>query len=378
MNFKNLDAFMEQMPERGIPSCELAITRNGETVYRKCVGFSDIEQTVPTSENDVYWIFSATKVITCIAAMQLIERGVIALDDAVSKYFPEFDKLSILQKDGSVVPAENTMTVEHLFTMTGGLSDNLKDPYIQEAIVNSPSTLDVVRSMARSPLLFEPGTRYRYSLCHDILAGVIEVASGVKFSEYLKKNIFEPLGIVDMGFFPNEEQTERFSAMYNYKNGIARAFPREVISNAYMLSPEYESGGAGLFATVNEYIKIITAIACGGVCPNGHRLLSEESIKLMQENHLCEKALNDFVSSRLYGYGWGLCGRVHMNPVTSLSLAPVGEFGWDGAAGAFVMIDRKNQIALYFGTHVFNCNYVYNVIHPTIRNLVYEALGANE
>ena len=104
MDFKKLDAFMEEMPKRGIPSCELAITRNGEAIYRKCVGFSDVEQTVPTSENDVYWIFSATKVITCIAAMQLLERGIISLNDAVSKYIPEFDKLSILQKDGSVVP----------------------------------------------------------------------------------------------------------------------------------------------------------------------------------------------------------------------------------------------------------------------------------
>ena len=374
MNFKNLDIFMEQMPLRGIPSCELAVNFNGSTVYRKCVGFSDVNATVPTSNTDIYWIFSATKIITCIAAMQLVERGVISLEDQVAKYIPEYEKQSVLQKDGTVLPAQKPMTVEHLFTMTGGLSYNINDSFIKEAKVSDPSTLGIVRAMAKSPRLFESGTRFRYSLCHDVLAGVVEVASGLKYSEYLKKNIFEPLGITDMGFTPDEQQKARFSAMYTYKNGVAKSYPKDIF-NPFILSGEYESGGAGLFSTVDEYMKIISAVSCGGIGSNGYRILSEESIKLMGENRLCEVALNDFVTTRLYGYGWGLCGRVHMDPTMSMSLSPVGEFGWDGAAGAFVLIDRKNSIAIYFGTHIMDCTYEHHVIHPAIKNMVYKAMN---
>ena len=115
-------------------------------------------------------------------------------------------------------------------------------------------------------------------------------------------------------------------------------------------------------------------VANGGVTEDGYTLLSPRAIEMMTTNRLHDVALNDFAVSRLYGYGWGLCGRVHINPVVSCSKAPVGEFGWDGAANAFSMVDPEKKVALYFGTNVFNCVYGYNFIHPHLRNLVYEAL----
>lgn len=374
MNLSKLIAFMQAMPERGIPGCELAITQNGETIYRACVGFSDSAKTRPISNRDIYWIYSATKVITCIAAMRLVEEGKLSLQDPVSRYIPEFAHLTVKQADGSLTPAQTPMTVLHLFTMTGGMTYDTKTEAILSAATPTASTLDIVRAMAKDPLRFEPGTHYQYSLCHDVLAAVVEVASGMRFSDYLEQVIFRPLGIADMGFRPNDEQKSRFAAMYKYRNGTADALEIPC-RNAYALSPDYDSGGAGLFATVDEYSKIITAIACGGTSPDGYRLLKPETIAMMQKSYLCDDALNDFVSHRLFGYGWGLCGRVHMAPTRSLSLSPVGEFGWDGAAAAFVMIDPANRIALYFGTHVHNCAYMYQLCHPTIRNLLYEGLS---
>ena len=144
--------------------------------------------------------------------------------------------------------------------------------------------------------------------------------------------------------------------------------------NKFILSPEYDSGGAGLFSSVDEYMKIISVIACGGTTSDGYTILKPETIRMMGENRLSADCLNNFVSTRFYGYGWGLCGRAHFDPVRSASLSPVGEFGWDGAAAAVVMIDPTNRISLYFGTHVFGSHYAYHMIHPTIRNMVYEAL----
>ena len=373
MNFSKLDAFMKTMPERGIPGCELAVAKDGEIVYRTSVGFADAAKTKPASKNDLYWIYSATKVITCIAAMRLVEEGKISLDDPVSKYIPEYAHLTVLQADGSVAPAKNTMTVLHLFTMTGGLSYDLKAPSLLNAIKQNASTLDTVRAMAKDPLLFEPGTHYKYSLCHDVLAAVAEVVTGMRFSDYLDQIIFKPLGIKDMGFRPNADQRSRLVSMYSFKSGTMTATEIEC-KNKYQLSPDYDSGGAGLFASVDEYIKIISVIANGGTTKDGYQLLKPETIAMMQVNYLHDDARNDFISGMLYGYGWGLCGRVHMNKTVSLSRAPIGEFGWDGAANAFVIVDPINRVAVYYGTEIHSCDYGYRVIHPNIRNLVYEGL----
>jgi CubicO group peptidase (beta-lactamase class C family) len=227
--------------------------------------------------------------------------------------------------------------------------------------------------MAKIPLDFEPGSNYKYSLCHDVLAAVVEVASGMRFSEYLQKNVFDPLGMVDIGFRPNDSQKARFCDQYIYSNGTNTVVPRE-LKNQYALSPNYESGGAGLFSTVDEYMKFITVLANGGKTEDGYSLLRPETIEMLGVNRLHDTALNSLVNGRLFGYGWGLCGRAHRDPTISLSKSPVGEFGWDGAAGALSMVDAKNHIALYFGVHIFNFTYGYYYLHPMIRNMVYEAL----
>lgn len=375
MNFSKIDEFLEQMPLRGYPGCELGVSFNGEVVYRKSVGFADNEKTRPLSGKDISWIFSCSKVITCFAAMRLIDEGRLSLEDPVSKYIPEFANLTVRDKTtGKTRKAETVMTVEHLFTMCGGMNyDTSAAPIVEAQAKEGATTLDIVKAMAKIPLSFNPGEHYAYSLCHDVLAAVVEVVSGMKFSAYLQKYMFDPLGVKDIGFRPNEEQKARFCDQYRYRNGTNTPVFVER-SNRFILSPDFESGGAGLFSTVDDYLKIITVVANGGKTKDGYCLLSPKAIEMMTVNHLHNDALNDFVVDRLYGYGWGLCGRVHINPTTSLSRAPVGEFGWDGAANGFTMVDPKNHVALYFSANIFRSIYGYNVIHPHLRNLVYEAL----
>ncbi len=374
MNFSKLDKYMESMPERGIPATELAVTQNGKLIYRKMVGFSDAQKTKPVSNKDIYWIFSCSKVITCALAMRLVEEGKIGLDDAVSKYLPEYGDVFVRRKDRSISRADNEMKIWHLFTMTSGLNYDFSLKHVQDAIAQSNGvTRDVVASFVKSPLDFEPGTHYKYGLSHDVLAAIIEVVSGMTFAEYAEKYLSEPLGLCDFGIHPDEEQKSRFSTMYMYDRGIA-ASEKIDCSNFCALGEKYESGGAGFFSTVDDYMKIITVMANGGSTSDGYRFLKPETIEMMKKNYLCHDALNDFINTRLYGYGWGLCGRVHMNPTVSGSLSPIGEFGWDSAAAAFSMVDTENKIALYFGTHVRGCNYSYHQLHPAIRNLVYEGL----
>ena len=374
MDFTKLDNLIDSLPACGIPMCDLAVTYKGETVYRHSSGYSDAAQTKPTSKDDIYWIFSNTKIATCIAGMRLVEEGKMSLDDKLSKYIPEFENVKVKNPDGSLTDAKTPITVEHLFTMSAGFNYNTMAAPIMEARNAGGNTLEIVRTIAKVPLGFEPGTNFNYSLCHDVLAGVIEIVSGMKFSEYLDRIIFKPLGMNDTGFRPNEEQKKRFSAMYLYHGGTNTEIPTEC-SNNYAFTPDYDSGGAGLFSTVDDYLKLVTVISLGGTAKNGYCLLKPETIKLMQENHLTDQGRRSFSTTRSFGYGWGLCGRVHIDPVVSHSKSPVGEFGWDGAAGAFNMMDPENGVALYMGTHVKGCNYVYHKIHPEVINLVYEALG---
>ena len=372
MNFSKLDAFMKKMPERGIPGCELSVTVDGKQVYRVGVGYADTEKTKPVSNSDLYWLYSATKVITCLGAMRLVEEGKLNLDDPVSKYLPEFGNVTVLRADGSVTPAENVMTIEHIFTMTGGLDYDITKAPIRAAIEKGGNTREIVRAMAESPLCFEPGSHYKYSLCHDVLGAVIEEIAGMSFGEYLNKSFFEPLGITDMGFAPTAEQEERIVAMYKFHDGMGYAEPIPC-KNGYRMTDRYESGGAGLFGSVDEYMKIVTPIACGGVAENGYRLLKPETIALLGENHLHEVAMEDMISHQ-FGYGFGLFGRAHVNPTYSLSPTPVGEFGWGSATGHHVIIDPINRLALHYAMHIKGSNYCSRKSTPKIRDLVYEGL----
>ncbi len=372
MHFEKLERLIDTMPQRGIPACDLKVTLDGETVFRRMAGYSDVAGTRPVSENDLYWIFSATKPITCTAGMRLIEDGKLSLDDPVSKYLPEFAHLTVKTADG-IVPCQTPMTVRHLFTMHGGMNYDLQHPILMKARENrNATTRELVAAMAREPLDFEPGAHWQYSLCHDVLAAVIEVASDMTFGEYLKKVMFDPLGMENTGFFPTEEQKKRFSAQYDYCVGSGKAIPVET-GCAFQLSDRYESGGAGLFSSTDDYCKVMTALACDGVSPEGYRLLKSETIAQMEVNHL-DPARTGFPERRMYGYGFGLCGRVHIDPAYSLSPSSIGEFGWDGAAAAFAMVDRPKRIGMYFATHIFNCEPLYIVLHAEMRRLFIEGL----
>ena len=375
MNFTKLTEFLNDFPKRGLPEVDLAVTLNGEEVYRNLVGFSDAEKTKPASHDDLYWIYSTSKVITCTAAMRLVEEGKISLDDPVSKYLPAFQDLTVQQEDGSVKPAENVMTIEHLFLMAGGLDYDMQTPALVALAHRKPdaSTAELCNEMARKPLHFEPGTHYLYSLCHDVLGAVVEVVSGMTLGAYMKKYIFDPLGMTDTGFRPTEEQKSRIVDLYRFESGSGTA---EKVDNTMRLRlvPNYESGGGGLFSKTDDYIRLVTCLANGGKTKDGYQLLRPETIAMMEVPRLVPAAVTDMVNSRLHGYSWGLCGRVHVNPVYSLSKSPVGEFGWDSAGAAFAMVDTKNHVGLYLACHVLNCNYAYHILHPMMRNLVYEGL----
>ena len=200
----------------------------------------------------------------------------------------------------------------------------------------------------------------------------------MRFSEYLDKIIFTPLELTDIGFVPTAEQEKRFAETYKYDN-ITRELTLYSGKNEYWLAPEYESGGAGLFSTVTAYSKFLTALA-NGKADNGYVLLKPETIRMISETDLMtpggRDGLHESWPSRFFGYSWGLCGRVHLDPTISFSAAPKGEFGWDGAACSYCLIDPVNRLSVMLGLNVRGYTYGYHMLHPHVRELVYAGLNS--
>ncbi len=374
MDFSRLTAYIDTLPTVGVPGCDLAVYRDHEQIYRHAAGHRDAAGTQPMRGDETYCLYSCTKVFTTCAAMQLIERGLMSLDDPVADYLPAYAHLTVKDGDG-VRPAKRVMTVRHLMSMQSGLDYVLDSPALRRAIAElgpDATTRQLVEAKAGDPLLFEPGTDFMYSLSHDALAAVIEVVSGLRFGEYLKQNIFDPLGLHTVGFRLSEADQARLCAQYLFDPEQNRPVLQHGDINNYRLTPNYESGGAGLYSDVKDYITFADALASGG-SRDGVRLLSPEMMQLWSANQLGPVARRTFDAWNRRGYSYALGVRTRVD--TSIAgRGQIGEFGWDGAAGAWAMIDPVNHLSAYFAMHVRSYGYSYDVIHPTIRDLIYGGL----
>ena len=388
MNFSKLTAYLNTLEEKyGVHGLDMKITRGHETVYRCMLGHSDYERKTPVSERDLYNIYSASKVITMTGVMQLIEQGKLGLNDPLEKYLPEFAHMRYAadfkmgefpfrwpDENSQLVPAQNPMRIHDLMSMTAGMSYDVASAPIRKVVEEThgeATTRQVVTAMAQMPLLCEPGTRYSYALGHDVLAAVVEVVTGMTFGAYMKRNVFEPLGITEMYYQVPAGEEHRLFAQYG-KDWDTGKIKRDE-SMIYRITKNYESGGAGLCTTVDEYTKVLEALANGGVGRPGGRILKQESVLAIGRNWLTEQELADFSRTGKEGYGYGLGVRVLIDGTKSKS--PVGEFGWDGAAGAYALVDPKNHIGMFYTHEILGMIEAYSEIHPTLRDLAYEAMG---
>ena len=381
MNFQPLKDFMDgYLPMLGVPGTDIVIYKDHEEIFRYQSGFDSLKYGTPVNPNALYHMYSCTKVATCVAATQLIERGEILASDPVCAYFPEFADIKVkhVNPDGTVDirPAEKMLRIEHLLTMTGGLDYDINRPGIKRVINETGGrapTLDIVRAMAEDPFNFEPGTKYQYSLCLDVVGGLVELVSGMSLGEYFEENIFAPLGMTETSFGVTPEKLERMATQYEYNaaEGTARELPKDY--NPFNFGTEYQSGGAGLISSVKDQILFADALANWGVGKNGNRILSKAGVALMSANHLDPTSLADFTKiGQVKGYGYGYGVRTNINPNMNGNLSPVGEFGWDGARGSYFSCDPKNRLAFFYAEHMGG---LHHVLLPRLRNVVYSCLG---
>ena len=379
MSFQRLDEFLDSLSTRwDIPGCDCIVYHRHKPVYRHTTGLDDREAGTPLRSDAYRYLYSATKPITCATALTLLEDGHFVLYTPVSEFIPEFADTPVLKEvePGRYEPCkrEKELTMRDLFTMRSGLDYNLRAPAIVDVIEKTDGrapTLEVVRALAKEPLNFEPDSNFRYSLSHDVLGGIVEVITGKKLGQYMRERIFDPLGLEHTGFTIDSYMRERLAKQYSYRSGDNTSHP-EPQQCAYQLGTEYESGGAGLVSSVDEYILFAEAMCNGGVGLNGERILSRRTIDMMRMDTLPDHQKEHPFGRHGYGYGLGV--RTHTNPSLSGSLSALGEFGWDGAAGCLVSIDPDREITIFYAQQVLGSPFTYyhrlltNIVHSTLQD----------
>lgn len=384
MNFEYMKNFMDSLTEWIVPGNSVVIYKDGKKVFEYNSGYSDLEKKIKKTGEEQLYIYSCSKVATVTAALQLYEQGKFLLSDPLYEYLPEFKKMYV--KDGDrIKAAENPITIRDLFTMTAGLSYATNTPAFEKARKLTDGKMDtrtVIKCLAEEPLLFEPGARWNYSLCHDVLAVLAEVVSGMRFSEYMKKYIFEPLDMNNSYYHtPNDVI---ISPQYIYEiqdtKNIVELQQKEhtigVVKRAYgnelVFGENYDSGGAGIITTVDDYAKFAAALANSGTGLNNNRILSSATVKLMKTNQLNEAQRKTMNWRRLRGYGYGLGVRTLIDKAESGSNSSIGEIGWGGAAGATIIADTEEKVALFYAHHMLNPQEEY--YQPRLRNVLYSCL----
>lgn len=348
---KKLDQrFSEDILAGRVGGLNALVVQNGEIVYRTSMGRANGETAVGTKT--MFRLASMTKPITAVATMIAVERGLLSLDDPVSKYLPQYEKMQIASLAANGEPritgqARTPITVRHLLSHSSGIGcGELGVYYVSKMTDRDRADLNgTVDYYSKLPLSFEPFTEQAYSpfAAFDVLARIIELVTGEEYGAFLKKSIFDPCEMKDTTFTPSEEQWARMIEMHNYQNGeaIAVSMLEGCVFESFPQS--HALAGAGLASTVDDYARFAEMLINGGEI-FGNRILSSGSIDQIAMTQ-CPHPMKGGNSH------WGLSVRVITNPAYVL---PLGTFGWSGAYGTHFWIDRTNGI---FAIYLKNSKY---------------------
>lgn len=357
MDFKYLDQYLENRKER-LPFLGATVSVGNETVYSRVLGNKN-DQGELYDEHTPLFIYSITKTFTTLCGMLLVERGLIRLLDPLSKYFPEFKEMKL--RDGSI--AKNPILVDHLFTMRAGFDYNLESPEIKAIQAQREfETQDIVTALSREPLLFEPGTAWRYSLCHDVLGALIEKVTKMTLGEFMEQEIFKPLGLKETTFHPTEETLAKMASQYYMDNGEIKKYYKTC---AYRLkSNKYESGGAGLVSTLHDLTIFAQAVTTG-------KLLSKFAMETWR-TPICNLDNYEADPWEKPGYLYGRGVRVMTDPSNAGVLASKGEFGWGGAASTWIMFDPENNLSAVTTLHILG--FGSDTVSTRERSIIYSTV----
>ena len=366
--------------ENRLPFTMVQIARHGEGVYRDDYGWADIEARRPIQDDSIVRIYSMTKPLTSIALMQLYESGEVLLENSISRFTPEFGDLQVW--DGSQVnkimtrPPSRIPTLKDVLTHQSGFTygfmvQNSIDALYREqgiGMLSLPdySVLEGMKRLAEIPLVFDPGTKWNYSVSTDVVGAIVEVVSGQTLDEYIQQNVTAPLGMVDTAFHVEATNAHRLVDIYSPAGALAEAFGTKLEGNGwemrridvaaespYLKPPQYLSGGGGMVSTMADYQCFCDMLFNGGEL-NGERVIGPRTLDYMTQNHLTGgKDLNEsgqslFTEVDMEGMGFGLGFSPVLDAAANGSVTNNGEYSWGGAASTAFWVDPVDDLSVIF------------------------------
>ncbi len=382
-----MDVAQRHCDQGNFASIEWLVLRDGRQWLRGRAGMADPANGVKLAEKPIYRLYSMTKPVISAIAMMLIEEGRLRLYEPVGAYIPSFARQRIVHEDGSITQANRPMLVEHLFTHMAGLSYGflrkckVGEFYRKTDMAHSAAPLaQMIETIAAQPLAFEPGTGWRYSVATDVLARIIEIVTGKPIQQVMAERVTDPLGLHDTGYRVAEGSLDRLVPAFGTQNlddimvfgeGPQLLTKVDVTALYPETDPDFGRGGYGLFSTIDDY-RVIAEFLGTGRTPGGDVMLGRKSVELMWTNRvphtMMPLALDDIP---LPGFGYGLAGRVMIDPGKSWGLTSLGEFGWAGAASTWFFIDPREKLlglvmSQYLGSKVPLADDMRNAIYSMV------------
>lgn len=378
--FTTLDSFLQQeVSNKKLVGVHGLVFYKNKVVYNKYYGKRDAENNLPMSGKEFYYLQSMTKPIVTVALMTLFEQGKFQLDDPVEKYLPEFKNLHVVKDvnqgmaSGSV-PTEYKMTIRQLLSHTSGMSHGITQVKMDRDIWNtilydqSLTTIDKrVKALAKIPLSYEPGSKWNYSFGPDVAARLIEVLSGETAESFLKRTIFQPLGMKDIGYNLNSEQQKRAMIVYDFADG--KTLTRSKMQ-PQSTGVTVHAGVNALWGTMDDYLKFAKMLYYNGEL-NGTRILKKETLELMRQDVTEGIKRKPDQNSRVYriatgivldedgssnlepGYGFGIGFGLLKDPLmANRENVSEGEYFWSGANSTHFFVNPKDDVVGIFMTQI--------------------------
>jgi CubicO group peptidase (beta-lactamase class C family) len=369
-----------------IPGAIVLIQQHGKPVYRESFGVQDVESKRPITDNTIFRLFSMTKAITSVVAVQLVQDGTIKLDDPVSKYIPSFAdvKVGVEKKaeDGSktleLVPQNRPMTVLDLMRHTSGVTYGFYgDSLVRKAYAAANlyagdfDLAEFAERIAKLPLHNQPGALWQYGHSTDILARVMEVATGKSLLTIERERLLDPLGMNDTRFYVTDPEKQKLMAQPVPNDSdfrVGRENKPEVVK-------KWESASGGMVSTMGDYSRFVQMLLNGGTF-EGKTYLSPKAFELMATDKIGPGSgvERDYFYFPGDGFGFGLGLAVRTDPGNAKPPPPgsLGELKWDGASGCYFVVDRKHNM---FFVLLEQTPSERQRIQRTLKALVYEAMA---
>ena len=356
-------ALREEIDNNGIAGGNMLVIHKGEEIFYHEDGYADMENGVPIRRDTIFRLYSMTKPVTSAAVMILLERGKIDLYEPVSIYLEGFKDQVVAKGDGTVVPVEREMIIKDLLAMTSGLvyggedragldTGDLFGEIDKRLFSENPmSTLEAMNKLGRWALAYQPGAYWQYGTSADVLGAVVEVVSGMNFSEFLEKEIFKPLGMRDTGFWVPEETRHRLAKAYENdgKGGLIPYTGNNLGIISHMdRKPVFESGGAGLVSTIDDYVRFAKMLLNEGEL-DGVRILRPRTVRYMTSgtlNAVQQKGFDTWAT--LCGHSYGNLMRVMTDCSKAGDIGSPGEYGWDGWMGVYFCNCPADKLTFLF------------------------------